>query len=307
MNLTAVALVSFAGLASLVAAVGLLLRDLFTPRANKAESASGLGRLPLARLDTSGESLTGRMDHAFNRLVIESGLECSPMAAFLAIVCLGLLCGAGPLLSYDDPLLAAVAMISGMAVAYLALAIRRGRRMRLIRNQLPDVLDLLARAVRAGESLDQAIELVGDKSAEPLAKEFRRCARHLSMGLSLPAAMRALVHRVQIVEMRIFATTVSVHRQSGGNLALTLERMPAVIRDRLVYRRQLRATTAAGRFSALLVASIGPLLFAWMFLIQPQYVENMLVEPLGQTLLMAAVVLEILGLVWVFRMLRTEY
>jgi len=109
------------------------------------------------------------------------------------------------------------------------------------------------------------------------------------------------------MEMRIFATTLAVHRQSGGNLSTMLERMAEVVRDRISYQRQLRATTAAGRFSATLVASAGPLLFAFMFLFQKEYTNKLLTLPLGQMLLVAAVVLEVVGLLWINRMLRTDY
>ena len=106
--------------------------------------------------------------------------------------------------------------------------------------------------------------------------EFRRCARHLQMGLSVTAAMRSLVHRLPLMDVRILATTLSVHRQTGGNLALTLERMARVVRDRMVYRQQMRSVTAAGRFSAMMIATVGPLLFLYMFMFQRDYAGKLL-------------------------------
>jgi tight adherence protein B len=127
------------------------------------------------------------------------------------------------------------------------------------------------------------------------------------MGLSLSAAMSAFRRRLRLMEVRIFTTTLAVHRQTGGHLALTLERMAAVMRERMTYRRQVRAATAAGRFSAMLISITGPLLFAYMFLFQPEYAYRLVTLPLGQSLLVAAVVFEVVGLVWVARLLRTEY
>ena len=119
--------------------------------------------------------------------------------------------------------------------------------------------------------------------------------------------MRSLAYRVQVMEMRILATTLSVHRQAGGNLGETLDRMAHVVRERLTYRRQLRVATAAGRFSAALVSIAGVLLFCYMFVFQADYTHRLLSTPIGQSLLVLALVLEIVGLLWIWRLLRSEY
>ena len=178
--------------------------------------------------------------------------------------------------------------------------------MREMLDQFPDTVDLMARAVRAGESLDQAITLIGEQGPEPLAKEFRRCAKQLEMGLSIPAAMRALVFRVRLLEIKILATMLAVHRQTGGNLAVALERMANVARDRLAYQRQLRATSAAGRTSAFFVAMSGPVLFCYLFFFQRDYFIKLVELPLGQMLLAIALVLEVVGLFWIARMAKSD-
>lgn len=304
-ELQLVTLLSFAGITSAVAAVGWAARDMFSRGENREKSS--LRRLPLVRDEVPPTGLSKRIDYYLNRLVLESGLGWSSMVATLLQVASGLSVGGLLFLWNDNLLLGAIGGILGMAIPLQFLIYRRTKRLQTMQMQLPDVLDLLSRAVRAGESLDQAIDLAGRKSAQPLAKEFARCARQLQMGLSVPAAMRALSRRVRLMEMRIFATTLSVFRQGGGNLAQTLERMAAVVRDRLNYRRQLRSTTAAGRFSAMMIGAAGPLLFAYMFIFQNEYASKLLALPLGQLLLTVAVVLEIIGLLWIVRMMKTDY
>ena len=277
MDITILSALVFGFLSLTLLAVLLVARDLLRSGNNatlELDKTPQMGRLTLARDEQPANTITEKIDRSFHQMVIETGLDLMPMVAMLALVCVGMAAGSVVFLLQEDLPLAITAGLLVAAIGWLCLAVKRGRRIVQIQNQFPDVLQLLARAVRAGESFDQAIALVGEKSAEPLATEFRRAARQMQMGLSLPATMRALVHRVRIMEMRIFATTLSVHRQTGGNLAITLERMARVVRDRLNYRRQLRATTAAGRFSAMLVASAGPLLFAYMFLIQPEYIDS---------------------------------
>jgi tight adherence protein B len=127
------------------------------------------------------------------------------------------------------------------------------------------------------------------------------------MGLGLPAVMRSLSSRLKIYEVRIFATTLIVHRQMGGNVVAVLERLAQVVRERINYRRQLRATTAAGRMSAGLVGLVTPSVFLYFFFFRPEYVTTMLNSPLGQSMLITTVVLEVVGLVWMVRILKPSY
>lgn len=312
MNLAVVTLVSFAGLASILAAIGMAVRDLFfaPPRGAAAparDPGPTLKRLPLARDAKPPTGVIGRTDDAFERLAVESGIGIDTLTLTLLLALVGVVVGGGLFLWSDDLLVGIVGFLIGMFLPLPYLAYRRANRFREIQGQVADVLDLLARATRAGESLEQSIDLVGRRSAEPLATEFRRAAKHMEMGLSVAAAMRAMVYRLPLMEIRILATTLSIHRQSGGSLAMTLERMAQVVRDRLNYRRQMRSVTAAGRFSAMIIAMTGPFLFLFMFTFQREYAGKLLTLPLGNLLLGLAVVLEIIGLVWITRLLRPEY
>ena len=299
-----IALLCFAGIVFTVAGLYFLARDVLF--GGRSGSGIVLGRLPLARDERKPTGPISQLDHAFQRLVVETGIDATPMAALLLMIASGLALGGVFFLWLNDVIPAAIGFGIGMLLPLPYLIYRRTQRLKEIQNQLPGVLDLLARAVRAGESLDQAIELVGRKAPEPLAREFRRCSHQLQMGLSLQASMRALAFRVRTMEMRILATTLSVHRAAGGNLAETLERMALVIRERLTYRRQLRATTAAGRFSAALVSLAGVCLFGYMFFFQSEYIGKLFSSPFGQSLLATAVVLEIVGLIWIWRMLKSD-
>jgi len=296
---------TFVGIAATVAGGGLLLRDLFTPRVDPSARLK-LKRLPLDRSAHRASGAAPSLDERFERLIVETGIDVGPWTTLGLMVACALALGGLLFLWNDDPLVGGVGAAVGLILPLPYLMYRRERRLRAMREQMPRILDLLARALHAGESLDQAVDLAGREGGEPLALEFRRCARHLEMGLALPATMRSLMARVQIMEMRIFGTTLAVHRQTGGNLAKTLERMSAVVRDRIAYRRQLRSVTAAGRFAAMLIASAGPLLFLFMFTFQRLYVAKMLSSPIGQGLLVLAVTLELVGLVWLWRLLKHE-
>jgi tight adherence protein B len=215
--------------------------------------------------------------------------------------------GGAVFVASENELFAVVAALFGLAGLASFLELRKRQRLSKYEQQFPAALDLLARAVRAGESVEQAMEVVGESLHEPAGIEFQRCAGQLEMGLSLAACMRSLGHRVDQMDTRIFATTLSVHRDAGGNLPITLERLAEVIRDRMSYQRQLSSVTAAGRYSAMLIASVGPLLFLYFFLLQPQYGSKLTEDPMGRYVLAAAVVSEVIGIAWVMRLIRSDY
>lgn len=303
MDVSLVALILFGAISFTLLAVAWIIRDVTA----RSTVAVGIGRLPMARDESVHRGLIGRLDLSFHRLMVESGLTTKPSAGFFLLFAVGLLFGGAALIWMNDPIAACTFFAIGFFAPIPFIARIRSKRVRQIQDQFPDTVDLMSRAVRAGESLDQAIALIGDQGPEPLAKEFRRCSKQLEMGLGIGAAMRSLVHRVRLLELRILATMLAVHRQTGGNLVVALERMSNVARDRLAYQRQLRATSAAGRMSAFFVALAGPLLFSYLFFFQKNYFAKLIDLPLGQMLLAIAVVLEIVGLFWIARMAKSDY
>jgi tight adherence protein B len=301
-----ITLVSFLAIALLTLAGWLAWRDL---RARPVV-VEPRGRLRLRRaVDTSPPeegNLVAGADAWFDKLVAGAGLPFDAFTAVLLLICLGLGAALPAFLWTENPISAAVLMMIAMGLTLLYFIYLRRKRLREIQEQLPDVVDLVARTVRAGVSIDPAIAGVAQKTQGPLSVELKRCAQQLDMGLSLPAAFRALEQRIPLMDVQMFVTTIGVHRQTGGSLALTLERLAAVMRERLTYRRQIRATTAAGRMSAMLVAGAGPLLFLYFFLLKPEYIQAMLNDQLGQMLLLTAVVLEIIGVIWILSLMRTQ-
>jgi len=310
-DLSVVSLICFVGITVGVIAALMLIRDLYAPAdaiANRGFGGSGrnLRRMRTVFDEAPARSVTGRLDQAFDRLVLESGFDTTPIGAFLLLLACGLLVG-GLLWTFYGHLLTGIAgMLLGMVATLILLIVKRMRRRNAILNQLPYVLDLFARAVRAGESVDQAIDLIGNEVGGVLGKEFAQCSRQLEMGRSLETVVKSFAARVRLVELRILSTTLIVHRQTGGNLADTLERMSDVVRDRLSAQRQMKAASGAARASTLLIATISPVAYLIMFLWQPEHVGVLYTDPLGVTLLILAMVLETVGIFWVLYLLRQE-
>lgn len=310
MNLTLspnlIALVAFAGIASAFAAIAWGARELFGRQPAESDGPQHLKRLPRFQ-EEANPSITRQIDLWLERTLYWSGLPLTAMTAALLVFMVVLAAGGAAYVATENEMFAAVAGLFGFATLTLLLEMRKRQRLRKYEQQFPTALDLLARAVRAGESVEQAMGVVGESLREPAGPEFQRCAGQLELGLSLAASMKSLSHRVDQMDTRIFATTLSVHRDAGGNLPITLERLAEVIRDRMSYQRQLRSVTAAGRFSALLIAAIGPMLFAYFFLLQPEYGGKLTGDPVGRYLLVAAIVSEVIGLAWIMRLLRSDF
>lgn len=272
-----------------------------------ADYAPVLPELTISPEYRAAQGSVGTIDRAFSRFVTQTGLELAPETAFLVALAAGLL-SAGVVLLWRDNFLETMAtMAVGMSLVFAYYFYRRARRTGQIREQLPDVMDLLARAVRAGESLDQAIQLVGQTIPRPLGPEFTRCAQQLDMGLSIDAAMQSMSRRAPVTEIRILASSLMVQRKTGGSLPITLERLSIVIRDRLNYRRQFKAATGAGRISTVLIGGAAPVVALYLLAFQRNYVHKFLETFGGMVLLTTAVLLQVIGYIWVYKLLKSDY
>ena len=293
----------FAVIALITAAALMLVRDLVFGGAEAG--AVSLQQLPAHGLRPPRTAI-GRLDRWFDRLLLSTGYAFSPLAAFLAAVAVGLALGGAVYVWRTSELLAVIVFLVGTVLVIAWYAWAGARRRTAMQTQLPEIMDLMARAVRAGESLDQAFTLVGDTQRDPLSVEFRRCSRQLEMGLSLDVAMQSFMRRVPIAEASIFAAAITVQRRTGGNLPLTMERLASVFRDRLAYRRQYRAATAAGRTSTIVIVAAVALLVTYLLIWRPDHFRSFLESDAGKIMLTAAVILQGLGLWWIIRLLRPE-
>ncbi|QDU99205.1 type II secretion system F family protein [Lignipirellula cremea] len=307
MDTSQLALVTYCGVAAAVGAVTLAARDLFSSRQEKTPSLRDLVRRIPADPADSDQGLIARFDLWFERTLYLSGVELSMTSALLLWLLLSLGLGSVIFVWSDDPLAASAGVILGGAGLFGYLNWAKAKRLKAIQEQFPGALDILARAVRAGESLEQAIELTADATKAPVSTEFRRTAKQLELGLSVSAAMRAFSRRIGLLDIRIFANSMTLHRETGGSLPTVLERLAAVIRDRMEYHRQLRSITSSGRFSVVVISALGPILFAYLFLVQPEYGKGLWGDPIGRWAILLAVISQLIGIAWVSHLVKSDY
>lgn len=304
----AMTIIAFGSTTLVALGVTTALRELLSSRDSTTlrRGPGALRRHPTVFDETPAKGLIGRINQGFDQLVLESGLEMSPAMAVQWVVISALLGGGGAYLANGDPLSGIGGALTAMVLLLVMLAICRQRRLAAIREQLPQVLEMLARGTRAGQSSEQAIELVGEEAQGILGMEFKRCSQQLQMGRSFERVLASLAARVRLVDIRILTTTLIVQRQAGGHLSETLERMASVVRDRLTAARQLKASTGAGRTSTLIVAGIGPVAAIAIYILHRQHLETLFQDQLGRMMLLAGMTLEILGLIWVYLLIRKE-
>jgi tight adherence protein B len=290
--------------ASLVAGGIFVLAQRWLQSGRVAEADDRLPRVSL-RLPEENDAATAPFDRAFGRFVSEGGLPLDPTLAMLLLLGVGLLAGAALFVVFENALISFAGVVATAVVLMLAAAALRARRQQQILENLPSVVEMLARTVRAGESMEQALHIVAKKARGPLAADLRRCVRQIDMGLSVTAALRLLEERHRLLDVRMLVGALAVHRQAGGNLPATLERLSLVTRERLAYRRQLQSMTASARLAAMIISLAAPILFVY-FLYTQQYIENMLNDPTGRFFLLLAAGLEIVGILWMLALSRSE-
>jgi tight adherence protein B len=288
--------VTFATISAALAAIGMLFRDLFSRRSEARR-----------RLELAPEEPKGALNLAFFRLVEESGVSFSMGTALLIVMGAAVAGGGIPLVFTENLLAAASGMALGALIPILILAIIRWWRVRSMMNVLPQALQAVADCVRSGQTLSETMELVSKEIKGPLGSEFAYAHSQLELGHSPISVMNRMVRRIPIAEFRIFATAVIVHRRAGGNLSLLTERMSHAARDRQDVRSHLMAVTSGSRLSAIgMVAGsiIAVALIAWL---EPVYIKPFLEHPTGPYLIAAAVGMQILGGLWVWRILKSSY
>lgn len=307
MHQNLIPLLAFVCIFAAVGAVLLALRDMFV---SKKKRELPLRQQVRAFPSRNGDKELGpiaKFDQWFSLLAYQSGLRMSTVSAAAMIIIGGAGLGTIVWAGTDNIAFGLCGGMVGAAMSFALIIEIRRRRMAKFEANFPDAIDILSRAVRAGESLEQSVELVAGAVTEPVRGEFRRCSKHLEMGLSISATMESFAERLDQSDVRIFSSTVAIHREGGGNLAESMDRLARLIRDRLDYRRQMKSASSAGRFSVMVIFLLAPLLLAYLFIFKPEYGLGLWNDPIGRGMLMLSFVGQIAGLIWVTRLLKTDY
>ncbi|WP_444633621.1 type II secretion system F family protein [Cupriavidus oxalaticus] len=208
-----------------------------------------------------------------------------------------------PLLPLPLPLMLAIATVAGILPVLHVMSLR-ARRIKQLEAQLPDAVDMISRALRAGHSFSGALGMVGQEMKAPIGPEFRTTFEEINYGVALDEAMTNLAIRVPVGDLRYFVIAVLIQRESGGNLAEILDTIGTMVRERLKLFDKIRVLSAEGRMSAWVLGLL-PFGTAGMILVvNPDFMKVLWQDPLGLRMVGGALVSMILGVLWMRKIIR---
>jgi tight adherence protein B len=184
----------------------------------------------------------------------------------------------------------------GLLIPYKILARKKKRRLQKFEKQLPDALDLLARGLKAGHAFPTGLQQVAKEMADPLGTEFFKTFREFNHGLNLNTALLNLCDRINLRDLSFFTTAVLIQRETGGNLTEILEKISVLIRERFKLRNQVKALTAEGRLSGLILLLLPPVLVVILMAVNPEYELQLFHHPMGRTMCGVALGFQLLGM-----------
>lgn len=195
----------------------------------------------------------------------------------------------------------------GAVLPYLVVRFKAGRRIAKLEEQLPDAIDLMGRAMRAGHPLSAGFKMVADEAPEPIASEFRQVFEEQRFGMPFDDSLLSLGERVRVSDIRILITAILIHRQVGGNLAEVLDNIAALVRERFKLRRQLRVITAQGRMSGYVLGFLPLTLGIAIFTLNREYMMPIFESEIGRFMLVGAFIFQVLGYLWIRKILDIEF
>ena len=309
MSTIIVAIAAFIGVTALVGGVAMLIRGSADPEIeDRLDMLTGLNVPSSSDPSTQGSVLsspldasTGAIEEMLKRfgniqVLFDQADVTLTVPKFLG-TCLGtgIVGGFVFALVGVPPALVPVTAICAGGLPLAWLMFRRKRRLRKFGAQLPDALELISRALRAGHSLGSGFQLVASEMAEPINREFGRVFEEQNLGIPFDDALESMTQRVSNLDLKFFATAVLLQRQTGGDLAEILDKIGHLVRERFKIWGQVQALTGEGRLSGIVLLALPPALFLAVYRLNPDYVMVLFTDEMGQQMLITAAIMQLLG------------
>lgn len=182
----------------------------------------------------------------------------------------------------------------------------RRKRLKKFGAQLPEAMDLIGQALRAGQSLPAGIHLVSTQMADPIGPEFARAYEQQNLGVPLEQSLLQMTERIDNLDLQFFTTAVVLQRQTGGDLAEILDKISKLTRERFQIHGQIQALTGEGRLSGIVLLALPPTLFVTMLKLNYDYVMLLFNDPLGQKMLIFGIIMQVLGVLWIKKVITIK-
>ena len=254
----------------------------------------------------NAEDVGSRINGWFDRLMIQSGINIAPSLMLALCAVCAIFVAAFMFVLQENLLTTALGGLLGAMLPIAWAAFARARRQKSIMEQMPGMVEELARASRTGRSLENCFLMVAEDTPHPLGHELQLCGRKLQMGLTMREALRDLPDRTGVRSLSVFTMALALHQETGGDLIHVLERLSRTVRDRMLFLGRLRAATAASRATALLMILLPVFVIGFFLFRDPNYLTNLLSSSWGSFSLILAIILQVIGSIWVIRILQSS-
>lgn len=243
--------------------------------------------------------------HRLDRLLLQAGSRSTVAHVLGTCLLAGLAGGLVGALLLNRGWFLTLLLALGLAFAPLArLARHRRRRLQLMEAQLPEALDLISRALRAGHAFPSTLGMVGEEAQEPIASEFKTTFDEISFGISSDHALNNLAERVPVPDLRYFVMAVIIQRETGGNLAELLGKLAHLIRERFKLFAKVRALAAEGKLSAWILTALPFCVAGAVQILNPKYLSVLFTDPAGIKLVIGALVMMVIGIFAMWRIIQ---
>lgn len=237
----------------------------------RQRDARGLGSIPILR--------------HWPTLVRQAGLNQQPDQLLLILVACSLLLTVMLAGAFGWIFAALLSTLSGIIAPIVMLQVRRSRRRVMLSKQLPDAIDLMVQSLRAGHPINPAFQIIAREMSDPISGELGIVADAISYGDDLTTAVDEMATRIGLEDFNYLAVAITIQHSTGGNLATVLESLAAVIRDRFAMERKIKALSAEGKITAIVVSMVPIAIAAFLHLTTPSYYADVADDPLFYPLL----------------------
>jgi tight adherence protein B len=270
--------------------------DTLTGRKKKDDEATTILKKTALERDKASllEALTPNLP-SLNKIITQADCHIRASTLFGIGLMLGLLGATASWLAGVRAYFAPIAGLIMFLVPFIWLLNKRRSRLKSFASQLPDALELVARALRAGHSLSAGMHVVAEEMPDPIAGEFGRVYDEQNLGIPVEDALKGMCERVPNLDLRFFVTSVLIQRQTGGDLAEILDKIGYVVRERYRILGQVKALTAEGRLSGVILIALPFGLFLLMLHIKPDYIEKLWTHELGIKMSIFALIMQVVG------------
>ena len=225
---------------------------------------------------------------AIEKLLTQANSQ-MPLGVFVLLSAVSGCLGVVVVALQDGPALAMLGLaVVGGLIPYGVICWKRRKRFQDFQSQLPDALDLMARALRAGHAFTVGMKMVGDEFSDPIGPEINRAVEEISFGIEIPEALKNLSTRIECVDLKFFITALIVQRETGGNLSEIIEAISRLIRLRFELLGRVKALSAEGRLSAWILGALPFIIGGVLYMLNEEYMGILFTDPTGKLMLMSS-------------------